>query len=311
MAGMDGGARAPLAGGSARVAGVGGSAGDGAALRAKRDYVRRDWAHKLAMVREACRRIVDRGESVTEICRDPRMPGRSTFAAWLTANAELRALVEAAQAEAATLWTARRAYHPWDEAVAAEFLARIEDGRGLREVCAELDMPVHATVTRWLKTRPEFAQAYRQAREAQADRLFDLAWTIARECPPLPGEVAAARLKIQTLKWRVGRLAPRVYGPLKAVAPPPPADSGAEEAEAPTRVVFHVRSWARTPDNRVVETTQAAVGMTPAERQALGQDIAAGRVSLEALERMSAAGEAWAGTGDVPAAVRTARRAGR
>ena len=301
MAGMDGGARAPSAGGLARGAGASGSPADGAAQRAKRDYVRRDWSHKLAMVREACRRIVERGESVTEICRDPRMPARSTFMAWLTADADLWALVDAAQDEAATVWTARRAYHPWDEAVAAEFLARIEDGRGLREVCAERDMPVHATVTRWLKARPEFALAYRLAREAQADRLFDLAWTIARECPPLPGEVAAARLKIQTLKWRVGRLAPRVYGPLKAVASPPPAEGGGEETDEPTTVVFHVRSWARTPDNQVVETTQAALGMTPAERQALGQDIAAGRVSLEALERMSAAGEAtWAGAGDVP-----------
>ena len=45
---------------------------------------------------------------------------------------------------------------------------------------------VHSTVTRWLNERPEYAQAYRLAREAQADRLFDLAWRIACEATAKP-----------------------------------------------------------------------------------------------------------------------------
>jgi hypothetical protein len=214
MAGMDGGAGAPGAGALARV--DGGRAG-AAAARAKRDYVRRAYCQKLAMVQRACRRI-EAGWSLAEVCREPDMPSRSTFVSWLSQDPELRGLVEAAEAAAAEVFLPRRDYHHWDPEVAEEVLARIEDGRGLREVCAERDMPVHSTVLRWIKERPEFEAAYRRAREAQADRLFDLAWRIA--CEATEDEVATARLKIQTLKWRVGRLAPRVYGPLKAQEPP-------------------------------------------------------------------------------------------
>jgi hypothetical protein len=57
-------------------------------------------------------------------------------------------------------------------------------------------------------------------------------------------------------------------------------------------VAWHIRSWARTPDNQVVETTWAKVGMTPAERAALNEDIRQGRISLEELDRMNAAAEA-------------------
>jgi hypothetical protein len=53
-----------------------------------------------------------------------------------------------------------------------------------------------------------------------------------------------------------------------------------------------MRSWARTPDNQVVETTDAARGMNAAERDALYDDIRTGRVSLEDLARLSAAARA-------------------
>jgi hypothetical protein len=240
--------------------------------------------------------MIEAGWSVTEVCREPDMPQRSTFIAWLTANPELRARVEAAQARAAEVFAPRRAYHYWDPALAEEVLSRIEDGRGLREVCAEPDMPAHSSVTRWLRERPDFAEAYRRAREAQADRLFDLAWRIA--CEATEREVATARLKIQTLKWRVGKLAPRVYGPLKAQAGA--GADGVAGSGAATAVAFYVRSWARTPDGQVVETTGATRGMTPEERRALFDDVRSGRLGLaelEALNAQAAAADAARGAG--------------
>lgn len=285
MDGMDGGARAPGAGALARVAGGGGAGSALRAARAKRDYVRSAYAQKLAMVARACRRI-EAGANLSEVCREADMPPRTTVESWLARHPELRAMVEAAEAAAAGVFRPRRDYHHWDEEVAAEVLARIEDGKGLREVCAEADMPVACTVTRWLKERPAFAEDYRRARETQADRLFDLAWRIA--CEATEDEVATARLKIQTLKWRVGKLAPRVYGPLKAQDPPGSGGQGGE----PTVVTFQIRSWAVTPDKEVVETTSAAVGMTPEERSALHRDIRAGRISVEELARMNAAADA-------------------
>lgn len=284
MAGMDGGARAP---GARALACADGAAAEAAAKRAKREYVRRAYCEKVAMTHRACRRI-EAGWSLSEVCREPDMPSRSTFVSWMQQAPELREMVEAAEAAAAEVFAPRRDYHHWDPEIAAEVLARFEDGRGLREVCAERDMPVHSTVLRWMKEQPEFEAAYRRAREAQADRLFDVAWRIA--CEATEHEVATARLKIQTLKWRVGKLAPRVYGPLKAQDPPGggPGGKGGEDVI----VAWHIRSWAKTPDNQVVETTWAVVGMTPAERKALHDDVREGRISADEVARMNAAAEA-------------------
>jgi hypothetical protein len=84
----------------------------------------------------------------------------------------------------------------------------------LVEVCSEPDMPTHTTIYRWLRSRPEFAQAYAEARELQSDLLFDLAWSLARGARE--ENVAAARLMIQTIKWRCARLAPKRYGTVGA-----------------------------------------------------------------------------------------------
>lgn len=251
-------------------------------VAARRRYVRRGYAQKVALVQALCRRL-EAGESISEACRDPTMMQRSTLISWLTHDLELRGMVEAAQAAAAEVYGRRRTYHRWDPDVAAEVLARIEDGRGLREVCAEPDMPAHQTVTRWLNERPDYAEAYRRTREAQADRLFDLAWRIAQEATE--AEVATARLKIQTLKWRVGKLAPKKYGAFKAQEPPAAEDDEAP-AEGARRMVFEARRFARTPDNQVVETTRAVRGMTPEQQAQLRAAIADGRLSLEALRAM-------------------------
>jgi hypothetical protein len=112
MAGMDGGARAPGAGALARLdAGGAGGASAGMQARAKRDYVRRAYCQKLAMVQRACRRI-EAGWSLAEVCREPDMPGRSTFVSWLRQEPELRAMVEAAEAAAAEVFLPRRDLSP-------------------------------------------------------------------------------------------------------------------------------------------------------------------------------------------------------
>jgi hypothetical protein len=50
----------------------------------------------------------------------------------------------------------RRPYHRWNAKVAAEVLRRIEDGRGLDEVCAERDALGYPTVMRWIEERPDY-----------------------------------------------------------------------------------------------------------------------------------------------------------
>lgn len=255
---------------------------EAAAGRSRRAYVRTDYARRAAQVARVCRRV-EAGETIGQACRDPDMPSRSTLVSWVARHPELRAMLEDAHvaAEAAGFATRLGDYHPWDEALADELLGRIEDGRGLREVCAEPDMPAHPTVTRWLRERPEFAEAYARAREAQADRLFDLAWRIA--CEAEPQEVATARLKIQTIKWRVGKLVPRVYGPawLAAKMEAKAAAADAAKAAEPEPKLLVIRAWACVPDGRVVEYTEATTRMTREQQDALYDDLTSGAVQPE------------------------------
>jgi len=92
----------------------------------KRDYVRRAYVQKAYVVARVCRRV-EGGENLSEICRDPTMPGRSTVMSWAAQHEELRARMEAAHALCPET---RRVYVRWSDEVAAEFLGRIEDGAG-------------------------------------------------------------------------------------------------------------------------------------------------------------------------------------
>jgi hypothetical protein len=207
---------------------------------------------RLPIVRRVCRRVAA-GETVEQVCRDPMMPLRQELHAWLAEDAELAAMLKEARGLSGRAGLAREGRPGvWSKAKAAEFLARIADGRGLVEVCSEPDMPSHTTVYRWLRTRPEFAEDYAQARQMQADLLFDLAWRIARDAREQ--DVVVARLMIQTIKWRCARLRPTRYGGLR--------DLRAEQEDAPEPipenerpVLVTIRRFKPDPDDpsKVVE----------------------------------------------------------
>lgn len=253
----------------------------------RRRYERKSYETKRAAVEAVCRRI-EAGVTLAEACRCPTAPPWSTMLWWLGRYPELRARVDAAQAIAAEAFGVRRAtYHRWTPKLGAEVLERLEAGRGLDEVCAQPDMPAYSTVMRWIKERPDFHEAYLLARATQADRLFDLAWRLALEADE--ETTRTTRLKIQTLKWRCAKLAPRRYGSLRAQ----PAEDAAipATAGAPEAVRFEIRRFAATPDGQVVETTAAVRGMSGAESLAFSRDIREGRISLAELDARLAAGE--------------------
>lgn len=217
----------------------------------------RNIAQRAATVRAVCRRVAD-GETLEAICRDPMMPLRQDFNVWIAEEPEFARMMRDARGRSGQAKLARPGRPGrWSEALGREFLGRIADGRGLVEVCSEPDMPSHTTVYRWLRTKPDFAVAYAQARQEQADFLFDLAWTIARRAGDA-AEIAAARLQIQTIKWRCARLTPTVYGTAAAARQAragmgPEAGTDLADGERPVWVT--VRRFARSPDDpsKVVE----------------------------------------------------------
>ena len=104
---------------------------------------------------------------------------------------------------------------------------RIAAGESLRRICEGEDLPHASTVHRWLQTNEEFREQYAQARQDQADTLFDQVLDIADDARndwmerhgrddkgyQENGEhISRSRLRIDARKWMAGKLRPKKYG---------------------------------------------------------------------------------------------------
>ena len=109
--------------------------------------------------------------------------------------------------------------------VADAICEAIAEGRALRNICCRDGMPASSTVGRWLAANVEFRRQYTVAREIQAEILIDEILQIADDktgdeaAEPAEGAaretgvaVHRARLRVDTRKWLIGRLAPKRYG---------------------------------------------------------------------------------------------------
>lgn len=97
----------------------------------------------------------------------------------------------------------------YTDETADEICVRLAQGRSLRSICADADMPSQSAVFKWLRDNERFQQQYAHAREAQADALFDETLEIADGSA---GDVQRDRLRVDTRKWMAGKLRPKVYG---------------------------------------------------------------------------------------------------
>jgi hypothetical protein len=92
------------------------------------------------------------------------------------------------------------------------FLAEIQTGRSLRQVCQDDGMPHASTVMRWMQAFPDFANKYARARTAQADTLFDRMEAVEEAVAAGTMDSHAARVVLDSMRWRASKLAPKVYG---------------------------------------------------------------------------------------------------
>ena len=92
--------------------------------------------------------------------------------------------------------------------LAEEFCKLMAEGRSLRSVCADADMPCTETVRKWKLTLPEFAAQYARARESRAEFLADEIIDIADAAE----DAQKARLQVDARKWFASKLAPKTYG---------------------------------------------------------------------------------------------------
>jgi len=102
------------------------------------------------------------GEGLAAICRSAGAPAASTVRGWGRGDAAFAAELLAARRAGA--WRRRFAF---DEAVAAEFLARAQAGETIRSLTAAPGMPSRATYDHWRRTQGAFAEAVFAVRKGQ------------------------------------------------------------------------------------------------------------------------------------------------
>jgi len=98
----------------------------------------------------------------------------------------------------------------YTEALASYLCAEIASGRSLRSVCEDTGMPDKSTVFRWISKHEAFRDQYARAQEdrtaAMAEELLDIADFEDKE------DAQRAKLRIDTRKWLMSKMAPKKYG---------------------------------------------------------------------------------------------------
>lgn len=118
--------------------------------------------------------------------------------------------------------------------VARGICLRLMLGESLRSICSRKLYPSKVTVLTWLHKHPEFLAQYTQAREMQQEHYLDEMFEIADDASndwmerhdkegnnigwQLNGEhVNRSRLRVDTRKWVMERMAAKKYAPRKNI----------------------------------------------------------------------------------------------
>jgi hypothetical protein len=94
--------------------------------------------------------------------------------------------------------------------VAAEICDRIAGGESLRRICEDEHLPSMSTVCLWVvDNREQFSEQYARARRAQGTLMAD---QIAEIADTGSGDTARDRLRVDTRKWYLSKVLPKLYG---------------------------------------------------------------------------------------------------
>jgi hypothetical protein len=145
---------------------------------------------------------------------------------------------------------------------------RLGLGESLREICRDEDMPSKSTVMRWLAAHSEFRDQYASAREAQADyyaeEIIEISddasndWMLRNRGEGETEEVenkevlARSRLRVDTRKWLMARMAPKKYGD-KVVQEHTGPGGGPVQVQRIERVIVDPK--APTPDSEGIPSS--------------------------------------------------------
>lgn len=107
----------------------------------------------------------------------------------------------------------------YTEEIAGEICRRIASGESLLSISKEEGMPGHTTIYQWMAAHSSFANKYAAARntglDVMADKLLDLSDEevgITASGATDSGAVARQKLRVDTRKWYLSKMAPKRYG---------------------------------------------------------------------------------------------------
>lgn len=105
-----------------------------------------------------------------------------------------------------------------------DICTHISEGRSLRSICAQSNMPSTAAFMKWLNKDPALVEQYARAMESRGEHMFEDMLTIAdntekdiivledgREIVD-HNVVSRDKLRIDTRKWILSRMNPKKYG---------------------------------------------------------------------------------------------------
>jgi transposase-like protein len=114
-------------------------------------------------------------------------------------------------------------------AIVEKVCRAISKGDSVKEACREVGIRP-ARLHEWTREDSVLALVYARAREQQAHSLAERAIAVSREAYGRDtAGVQAARLEVDTLKWYVSKIAPKLYGERLTIE---------DEGEKIVRVVF-------------------------------------------------------------------------
>jgi len=100
----------------------------------------------------------------------------------------------------------------WIEDWKVQFCERMAEGRSMRSVCSDKDMPTRTLVENELKSDADFVGQYARACEAREDYLFEDILSLSDDVNEDPAAIAKARLQMDARKWVLGKMRPKKYG---------------------------------------------------------------------------------------------------
>jgi hypothetical protein len=111
----------------------------------------------------------------------------------------------------------------FSEALGTVICERLIQGESLRAICRSADMPALSTVCLWLSKHEPFSVQYARAKEIQMEHkleeIFEIADNSEGDITVTDGRaivnhenIQRARLRVDTRKWAMSKLAPKKYG---------------------------------------------------------------------------------------------------